>query len=413
MSLGIKVHHLHESGLFYGGDSVTGFVELVGPLDIPDAVIKLRPSGCANVEVQSNNPNHDDKQIFFQTTSEIFRGVINLQEGETRTFPYEFLLPEYTAPSWGQTDIKYHGDKGYGMFAMGPHPIPPSTAIGSEDMFLAHIFYFVYAEVRGQRILRLNTSYLTVVPSPAQVRYALQQAATAYLARSRTVPYTTPPPPKIKSEKRRSIKAWCSDHFASSPAGPTAGFVFTACTTTVLYSGQGIPIQIFLNQDASASNLPYIPQFHVLEVGYKLKGITYGASGSSWMGHLEQRETVFKCKICYSNVAMAPGQALDIGFRDSERDAVRMVSFDAVAVSPFTTYNISRRYNIEITLVFLCDGQQRSVGFEWENVNVVFNEAYPVLAPTQFATADERTYEGALAVVAVVAKTALNVLALV
>lgn len=415
MSIEIKIHHPRDSGVFYGGDDVTGFLEIKGPLNIPDATVKVHFKGCANVEQQSDSREGDDKQIFFQTLQELFRGVIDLQEDEIRTFPFKLLLPDYTEPSWGQPKVRYHGSKGYRdkkvLFAQTPHPIPPSTAFSSTGRCSAQILYSLYAEVRGKRTMRWKAGHVTVVPSPAQVKNTLEHADAEHDARSETFTYTSSRLLEGNTDKRRSMKTWFSDSFASKT--PKAVFGFTARTTTVLCSGQGIPIQITLNYDSSVSNLPSIPEFHLLELKYKLKAITHSAnpnSGFSKSCHYDTT-TFFKRQIRFAKMALTNGQALDIGFIDTEKGGLHYIPFDTAVVTPFTTYNISRRYDAEVIIVFQCAGKQMTAEFQWDNVNIAFNEAYYLRAPTQFATEDDKTFQGAVGVAKVAAVTAVRIAA--
>jgi hypothetical protein len=408
MYVAFKVFHLRDSKVFYGGDEVTGFLEVKGPLAIPDATVKITFRGIAKTEQQVRNRTMKDKQIFFQTNQELFKGAIDIEKDAIQTFPFKLLLPEQTAPSWGEPQIRYSGKKE--IFALAPHPIPPSTALSGNFMrpWAAQVYYELRAEVKGKLALRKTEGMVTVAPSPAQTKLALQRADTEHDAQSKTFTHSSTRLLEGKETERRSMKTWFGDKFSST--SPKAVFSFTARTATTLSAGQGIPIQITLNYDRNASNLASIPDFRLIQLKYKLKGITNSVARGFLAPemHIREYSTVFKRQIQFAQMALVDGQALDIGMINTEQGGVQYIPLNTALVTPFVTYNIARAYAVEIEIVFECGGKQMTAKFKWDSVDIVFNEGYHLKAATQFGSDDGQTVTGAAA-----AATALGVTAMV
>ena len=385
MSLTIKVVYPRNSRVYYGGDEVTGVLEIKGPLDISDGTVKILFRGYAETLLPVRNDTLIDRQIFFQTSQTIFQGAVNLKEDEIQTLYFKFLLPIETEPSWGQPSVKYRKKKD--LFAQGPHPIPPSAALSSRwtNYWTAQILYSLYAEVKGRRTGWLTVNGLIiVVPSPAQVQHTLQNANIGYGTQSTALTYVPPRPLEDNKGKRRSIKTWFGDKFASGR--PQAIFNFTAHTATTLMAGQGIPIRIALNYDSSKSNLPFMPEFRLLEVKYELKAITNTAHRNE-LGpdiYRKERATVFERRIPFLQMPLTDGQVLDIGVFDPGQATSHYISLDVAVISPFVTYNVSRRYQSKIEIVFRCDTKEMIAKLKWDGVNIVFNETYHEQPATKF-----------------------------
>jgi hypothetical protein len=413
MSLEIKTYPLRPSNVYYGGEEITGYLELHGPLDIPDATLKISFKGGSEAVQTIKNRDLTDKQIFFQTTQDLFQGALVLQENEIRTFPYKFSLPDETEPQGGNAKVKICTSKRKkDFYEQGPHAIPPSCAFsgGFPHAWSALVFYRLDAEISGKRFKRTKNGAIEVVLSPAQTKYVLDHADTEHDAQSKTFTHASSRLLEGGANKRRSVSTWFSDKFASS--SPKAVFSFTARTATTLSAGQDVPIQITLNYDTAASNLPSIPQFTLLELKYKIKGITHSIARGTLSPdlYIDDRSTVFKRQIRFAQLALTAGEALDVGFIDTEHGGMHYIPLDIALVSGFMTYNVSRHYAVEITIVFACGGKQMKAEFGWENVNVAVNEDYHLRPATRFARADnEGNLEGAVGVAKVVGVTALAI----
>jgi hypothetical protein len=191
--------------------------------------------------------------------------------------------------------------------------------------------------------------------------------------------------------------------FGSS--GPTAVFTLNARTVTTLTAGQRIPIDITLNYDTQRSSLPSMPLVQLLEMRYELKATTNTLTRSfmipDWYNH--DQATVFESELHFPQTFLSDNQLLNVGTVD-EAGNVQSIYFDKVVVPPFKTYNISRSYDVAITLVVQCDGKQMTAEFNWPNAYVLFNDMYH--HPTHFAPREpegvrKRVVAGAVAAVIV------------
>jgi len=414
MSIEIRTYPLRTSNVYYGGEEVSGFLLVKGPLNIADATVKVTFRGGSEAVQVIRNRELKDKQIFFSTTQVIFEGTLDLQQDNSQTIPFKFTLPETTA-AWGQQKIKLSPKKD--LYAQEPHLLPPSLALsgGFPHGWSVHILYCLEAEVDGKfamrelRGRRKITGAIAVVPSPYETKYLLDHADTQSDAvQSKKVTHISSRLLEGNTDKRRSMSTWFSDKFASS--SPKAVFSFTARTATTLSAGQDIPIQITLNYDEKASNLPSIPTFTLLELKYKIKAITNLVSRGTLAPdmYIEDHTSVFKRQFRFAQMTLTNGQPVDIGYIDTERGGLRYVALDAALVSPFMSYNVSRRYYAEVEMVFECGGKKMTAKFGWPKIDIVYNESYHSKAGDAPADKDG-SLQGAVGVARVLGATALIV----
>jgi hypothetical protein len=414
MNIEIKLYPHRDSNVYYAGEDVTGYLDLWGPFNNPETTVKLTFKGSSEVIQQIKNRDLEDKQIFFQVYQDLYIGALDIPAKENRSFPFKFTLPEQTEPSWGAPKVKISKKKN--LYAQGPHPLPPSAALtgGFPHPWSAQVCYQLDVEIKGKRMTtKRKSGVVDVVYSPAQTRYLLEHADTEHDAQSKVFTHASSRLLEGAADKRRTVGTWFSDKLSSS--SPKAVFSFTARTATTLSAGQDIPIQITLNYDAKASNLPSIPPFNLVELKYKLRGITNNVARGMLAPdmYVSEKATVFKRQIRFAQMALTDGQALDIGFIDTEQGGLHYIPLDTALVTPFMTYNVSRYYAVEIHIIFQVGGKQMTAQFDWNNVNIVFNESYHLRAATQFGPADkDGNLEGAVGVAKVLGVTALTVAAL-
>jgi hypothetical protein len=159
LPLEIKIYHVCDAKVFYGGDNVSGFVKVAGPLKIPNATVEIRFAGSSETEQQVGKSMFIDKAVFFQTVI-LFNGDVDIQKGATQTWPFTFKLPVETEPAWGNARITYGKNANY---AMAAHLIPPTVAI-SKLHWAAHVRYRLHAKLG----MREHARDVTIVPSKAQ-----------------------------------------------------------------------------------------------------------------------------------------------------------------------------------------------------------------------------------------------------
>ena len=376
MSLSIKISYLRDSNVFYGGDEITGIVEIKGPLNLPNATVKIIFQGIAEV----GSGDHRDRHRFFSTVHNFFRGAITLLGDETRTFPFKFVLPTHSERNVGQIT-----DNG-AVFAQSAHPIPPSAAMAGNYPYLwtAQVLYNLYADVicaKPKRYLK-NSGILTVVPSPTQTLVEWEHAGTVHEAQSKTFNQAISRSLTEAKKRRYSFKRWFSSSIESNPK---AVFNFTVRTATTLTAGQGIPIQLTLRYDSSASTLQSIPVIHLVGMVYTLNGVTNTVyrSGPTYQ-HCQDDEKVFIRQMRFARIPLTDGQALDIGCANTEQGGVRPILFDKAVVTAFKTYNIARWYWARIAIIFHYEGKPLTAEFRCSPINVVFNEGYHQQPATQF-----------------------------
>jgi hypothetical protein len=125
LPLEIKIHHVRDAKVFYGGDNISGFVKVIGLLKIPNATLEIGFAGSSETEQQVEKSMFIDNAVFFQTAI-LFNRDVDIKRGDTRTWPFTFELLVKTEPAWGNAKITYSKDTNY---AMAAHLIPPSVAI--------------------------------------------------------------------------------------------------------------------------------------------------------------------------------------------------------------------------------------------------------------------------------------------
>lgn len=169
-----------------------------------------------------------------------------------------------------------------------------------------------------------------------------------------------------QAESRRSVNKWFSDKLASHT--PRAVFTVTARTAQRLTAGQEIPIQLTLNYDKQKSNLQPPPEMQLLEVKYKIRGHTHVVSRGTLSPeqYMDYQGTVFKRHLKFDSLFLIDGENLDVGMSSNDDGGLRRISLDAVLVSPFTTYNICRWYEAEISILFECGGKEMRAKFIYE-----------------------------------------------
>jgi hypothetical protein len=398
LPLEIKIHHVRDAKVFYGGDNVSGFVKVAGPLKIPNATVKIGFAGSSETEQQVKNSMFIDKAVFFQTAI-LFNGDVDIERGDTQRWPFTFELPVKTEPAWGNARITYSEDANY---AMAAHPIPPSVAI-SKPRWAAHVRYRLHAKLG----MREHAGEVTIVPSKAQTdngppdaQLDVQSKVFTHVS-SRLVPE--------QAHRRRSVNKWFSDKFASDT--PRAVFSITARTAQTLIAGQDIPIQLMLVYDAEKSNLPSPPELRLLQLKYRIRARTYVLSRSRGIFSTQEKQvtacdTVFKRHLRLASLFLVNGNNLDVGILNANDSSLRHLSLDTALIPSFTTYNIRRRYEAQIAIVFECGGKQITAEFPWTQLKIEFNESYSQKPLKESATTRDKALVGAASVVKVLAATA-------
>jgi hypothetical protein len=391
LPLEIKIYHVRNAKVFYSGDNVSGFVEVRGPLKIPNAIVKIGFTGSSETEQQVGKSMFIDKAVFLQRTIHFNRDV-DIERGATQTWPFTFELLVKTEPASGNARITYSRDANY---AMAAHPIPPSVAI-SKPQWAAHVRYRLHAKLG----MREHTGDVTIVPSKAQTdngpldaQLNVQSKAFTHVS-SRLLPE--------QAHHRRSINKWFNDKFASGT--PRAVFSITMRTAQTLIAGQDIPIQLKLVYDVEESILPSLPELRLLELKYKIRACTNIVSRSLLFSQEKQvaaYNTVFIRHLPLTSLFLVNGENLDVG--------LRRLSLDTALIPSFTTYNIRRRYEAQIAIVFECGGKQMTAEFLWKQLKIKFNESYSQMPSTESATTKDRALGGVAVVVQmlVTAATAL------
>lgn len=410
MSFEINLYYPPGRNFYYGGEEVSGYLSVEGPLNDNRAIIKVTFTGYSEAILSLERENYPYEQtLFFNMPREVHRGPIKIANEETRSFPFKFVLPSQSEGNEGQP-LPRRSKKRKEMYAQEPHPLPPSIAHVCDERpfpFSVHVLYTICAHVmRGQEgTSQRKFGAITVVPSPAQSQKSLETADVRHEIQSKVLtqfPGT--------ADKRRSI----INPFGRKPdpSSPKAVFSFKARTVTILTAGQGIPIDIVFNYDAQQSNLPTIPQFQLLALNYELQATTntfHCGSFGAFDRRCHETITVFKCEMQFPQTSLADNQVLNVGYFD-DAGVLQHIIFDRIVVPPFKTYNVSRSYEVVITLVFQCEEKQKTAEMKFPNVEVVFNEAY--MHTTQFAPPEKdssKKLTGAIAVAAAVASTALAI----
>jgi hypothetical protein len=212
-----------------------------------------------------------------------------------------------------------------------------------------------------------------------------------------------------QAHRRRSVNKWFSDKFASDT--PRAVFSITARTAQTLIAGQDIPIQLMLVYDAEKSILPSLPELRLLELKYRIRARTYVLSRSRGVFSTQEKQvtacdTVFKRHLRFESLFLVNGSNLDVGILDANDSSLRHLSLDTALIPSFTTYNIRRRYEAQIAIVFECGGKQITAEFPWTQLKIEFNENFSQKPLKESATTRDKALVGAAAVVKVLAATA-------
>jgi hypothetical protein len=84
LPLEIKIYHVRNAKVFYSGDNVSGFVEVRGPLKIPNAIVKIGFTGSSETEQQVGKSMFIDKAVFLQRTIHFNRDV-DIERGHLRS----------------------------------------------------------------------------------------------------------------------------------------------------------------------------------------------------------------------------------------------------------------------------------------------------------------------------------------
>jgi hypothetical protein len=175
--------------------------------------------------------------------------------------------------------------------------------------------------------------------------------------------------------------------------------------------GQYIPIQLVLDYDTEKSISPSLLELQLLEIKYRIRARTYvlSRSSSTQEKQVTASNTVFKRHLRFASLFLANGNNLDVGILNANDSSLSHLSLDTALIPSFTTYNVSRRYESQIAIVFECGGKQIAARFPWTQLKIEFNESYSQKAIKESATTKEKALEVAVAVVKVLAATALAV----
>jgi hypothetical protein len=384
MSVVIHTYRLRESMIYCGGDEITGYLVVRGPFS-RDTTVTVSLTGSCLTSHGSGDDIVEDRQIFFYMSRELYRGVLDLKKDETRTFPFKLLVPEQTEPN-GQSTLKYSKKKT--VFAQGPHPIPPSAALWvlTQNSWSAYVQYHLSAEVKHRFDSLWKQGAITVVSPKQALDVEIEQDA-----QSSQLTHASSHLVEGKAT-RRSVVTWLGDKLASGT--PKAVFSFTARTATTLAAGAGIPIKVTLNYDP-ASTLPHVPEFHLLELEYRLNAITnvWCRGFFSPDFYKADQTTVFRRRIQFDQMPLTDGKTVNIGL--VRNHVLQPIILDQALVSPFVSYNITRSYDVEIQIVFLCGGKKMTALCKWDKVDIMFSEDFHLRPRKQFTSDGSDALQGA------------------
>ncbi|KAF4637380.1 hypothetical protein G7Y89_g700 [Cudoniella acicularis] len=413
MALEIKIYHVRDTKVFYGGDEVSGHVELWGPAKHSELTVEINFQGFSETMQIIKNHQYDDKAIFFQSSQPLFKGEVDIERGIMKIYPFKFQLPVETEPDGGNAKIKYNTSRRF-PYAKGPHPLPPSCAFSGDIVgrpYKARVSYTLNASAVGKAFVpRRKLGTITVVPPPSTKKETAKDPANG--------PLLIAVPSKIFTQKssrllpgqaqhRRSVGGWLGDTFTSNT--PKAIFTIVARTPQALTAGQDIPIQLMLQYDAEKSTLPSAPEVMLTQLKYKIKANTDIASRGRFGAarYANPRETVFKRTLNFASMPLSNGENVDIGIWSVEDGGMTHIKFEQAIVSPFNTYNICRKYEVQIAITFECAGKKTTAVFAWKPLDIVYNEGYGEGPQTRFGPVGDNALQGAAAVVRVLATTAV------
>ncbi|KAH6663734.1 hypothetical protein B0J14DRAFT_706988 [Halenospora varia] len=413
MSVEIKIFHVRETHVFRGGDELSGFLELWGPVDHDQLTIEVTFCGESNTIQPVKQRTLEDKAKFFDYSQLLFAGKVSIERGAVQQYPFKFQIPLETEPGDGNSKVKYFNSRGKEKFLRVPHLLPPSCAFRGTFInreYAASVSYTLRAAVVNKVFVRRATGTITIVhPALAISEEKIPADAPALVAVSSKV-FTSSTSRLLpdKSQRRRSVGGWLGDTFKSGT--PKAVFQIVARTTQVLTTGQDIPIQLKVEYDAEKSNLASPAEVKLTQMKYKVKALTDVVSRGFLTPdmHVNARETVYKRTLNFASMPLThnDGEESDIGIWNLEEGRLSHIRFEKALVTPFNSYNVCRRYELEMIITFECGGKQSTTTFLWTPLEIIYNEGYVELASKQF-TVEDNPMEGAAVLIKVLAGTAL------
>lgn len=67
-SIDLRVSHLRAGGVFYGGDQVSGLIDLIGPINLTDGMVEITLSGISKTMYLVGDREVKEKADFFHHT---------------------------------------------------------------------------------------------------------------------------------------------------------------------------------------------------------------------------------------------------------------------------------------------------------------------------------------------------------
>ena len=414
MPLKITIQRVRDADFFWGGDRISGYVEAEGPLNISNATVKIGFAGSCTT-AQTGNPSPDDRSVFVQAWNVLLEGDVNIKDGATQTWAFNFQIPVNTEPSWGYTKIIRSNKPQY---ATTTHPIPPSIALWGihrtwmKRAWAAHVLYQLHAKVvQGGRIIQQRVEFLTVMPPPKVLPENSSPNAHLHTQESKMFTYSSSRLLPGRGEHQRSMGEWVHDKISSDV--PSVDFRITAQTPKILAAGQDIPIQVTLICDTEKAPLLSLPKVQLVELQYVIRAPTGVVSHRDLQ--TATLDTVFGRKLRFPSLFLEIGKGFNVGgYIASDGDAghwawaaevvpqlggthkvygqyrgpPRQLALDVVLASSFATYNIYRKYESQITLRLRCGGRRMTARLPWCPLEMVFNESDPHLPTTQLPQAN-------------------------
>ncbi|KAH8650938.1 hypothetical protein BGZ60DRAFT_421127 [Tricladium varicosporioides] len=327
----------------------------------------------------------EDKALLFEYARPLYAGKVAIQKGAVEQYPFKFQIPLETEPSDAKSKVKYFSSRGKENFLRAPHPLPPACAFAGtwiNRSYTASVSYTLKATLTGKNFMRRATGAIIIVPPVPTISEEKKSTGAPELVAVASKMFTNSTSRLLpdKAQRRRSVGGWLGDKFKSGT--PKAVFQIVARTPKVLTAGQDIPIQLKVEYDAKKSNLASPAEVKLKQMKYK-RTLNFA---SMPLSHND-------------------GEESDIGIWNLEEGRLSHIRFEKPLVSSFNSYNVCRRYELEIIITFECGGKQSTATFLWTPLEIVYNEGYEALPSTQF-TVEDNPMEGAAVLIKVLAGTA-------
>ena len=399
-SIGIQIYHVRDSGIYYGGDEVKGFVEVKGPLNVIDAIVEISFSGITEAQHVVPKRVMKNKATFFDETKILFKGTVVLEKDGTQTWPFTFQLPTQTEPEGRNTKIKYTKKPHY---MKESHAIPPSASLSdNSNDWMAQVVYQLYAKINGKGGTRQYTGCVTVVPPPQpdlQDSNVLMQALREW--QSEPWMHVSSQLLPGQAQGKRTMNKWLSDKVSKDT--PRAVFSINMRTITIMTAGVQIPVLLKLLYDTEKSTLPSVPEVRLLEMKYSIKAWTQ-VVGSGFLApesNSSYHQPVFERRLQFDSMSLVNGEYVHAATINVDGRTLPSIHFDQNLVPAFTTYNIRRMYLLSVSLHIECGGKRMKTKFDSLGpLNLVYKEGY---ASKPGPSADPNALENTFKVAKVVA----------